>query len=134
MRRATSPDRTSPAGDRTFTGSADAFVATAIVLADVKVLSIDQIADERQSTPVIVRAVTLEVDLLGAKALASAQSAGTLSLQLRRAGDVADNDNFKMPLHGLDESVTSAFEVDPGSSTAKVHRSSQGRGRNLRCA
>ncbi|MFZ2101502.1 MAG: Flp pilus assembly protein CpaB, partial [Oricola sp.] len=121
------PIEISPAGDRTYTGSADAFVATAIVLADVKVLSIDQIADERQSAPVIVRAVTLEVDAFGAKALASAQSAGTLSLQLRRAGDVAEDDNFKMPLHGLDESMTSAFEIDPGSSTAKVtvHRKAE---------
>ncbi len=120
------PIEVSPAGDRTFTGDADSFVATTVVLANVKVLSIDQIADERQSDPVIVRAVTLEVDALGAKALTAAQSAGTLSLQLRRAGDVAE-DEFKMPLHGIDENVTSSYAGTPsgavmpsGPSTAKV--------------
>ena len=110
------PLEISPAGDRTFTGDPDSFVAATVVLADVKVLSIDQIADERQSDPVIVRAVTLEVDSLGAKSLAAAQNAGSLSLILRRAGDIAEDD-FKEPLHGIDESLTSAFEKD---LTAKV--------------
>ena len=114
------PIEASPAGDRTFTGDSDSFVATTVVLANVKVLSIDQIADERQSDPVIVRAVTLEVDAPGAKALTAAQSAGSLSLQLRRAGDVA-KDEFKMPMHGIDENITSSYAGTPtGSSTAKV--------------
>ena len=118
------PIEISPAGDRTFTGETDSFVATTIVLANVKVLSIDQIADERQSDPVIVRAVTMEVDSAGAKSLAAAQSAGSLSLQLRRAGDVA-TDEFKMPDHGIDQEMTSSFtEIQPilanTSTTAKV--------------
>lgn len=118
------PIEISPAGDRTFTGETDSFVATTIVLANVKVLSIDQIADERQSDPVIVRAVTMEVDSAGAKSLAAAQSAGSLSLQLRRAGDIA-TDEFKMPDHGIDQEMTSSFtEIQPilanTSTTAKV--------------
>lgn len=113
------PLETSPAGDRTYTGDPDAFVATTVVLENVKVLSIDQIADERQSDPLVVRAVTLEVDALGGKALTAAQSAGTLSLQLRGAGDVDDGD-FKMPLHGIDDSFTSAYSDGPVSTTAKV--------------
>lgn len=83
------PIETSPAGDRTYTGDTDSFVATTIVLSNVKVLSIGQIADERQSDPLVVRAVTLEVDTQGAKAVAAAQSAGDLSLILRKAGEVA---------------------------------------------
>jgi len=113
------PIEVSPAGDRTFTGDPDAFVATTVVLENVKVLSIGQIADERQSDPVVVRAVTLEVNALGAKALASAQSAGTLSLVLRGAGDVDDSD-FKMPLHGIDENFTSAYSEGAVAATAKV--------------
>lgn len=117
------PIETSPAGDRTFTGEPDSFVATTVVLANVKVLSIDQIADERQSDPVIVRAVTLEVNAPGAKALATAQSAGSLSLQLRRAGDVATGE-FNMPPHGIDQEMTSAFEpsevIPAASALAKV--------------
>lgn len=116
------PLEISPAGDRTYTGDPDAFVATTLVLANVKVLSIDQIADERQSDPVIARAVTLEVDEAGAKSLAAAQQAGTLSLQLRKAGDVADTvEAAPVPEHGIDEAVTSAFEdTDPRSTMTKV--------------
>lgn len=102
------PLEVSPAGDRTFTGEPDSFVATTVVLSGVKVLSIDQIADERQSDPVIVRAVTLEVDALGAKALTAAQSAGSLSLQLRRAGDVPDP-VAQVPAVGIDPEITSSF-------------------------
>ena len=115
------PIEVSPAGDRTYTGEPNSFVATTVVLQNVKVLSIDQIADERQSDPIVVRAVTLETDALGAKSLAAAQSAGSLSLQLRRAGDVA-TDEFKMPDHGIDEEMTSSFAEEDTyvSSTAKV--------------
>ncbi|QKV17783.1 Flp pilus assembly protein CpaB [Oricola thermophila] len=113
------PIEVSPVGDRTFTGDPDSFVATTIILEKVKVLSIDQIADERQSDPVVVRAVTLEVDTAGAKVLAAAQSAGALSLQLRSAGDV-DDDELAMPSHGIDDSFTSSFSTEPVASTAKV--------------
>ena len=113
------PLEISPAGDRTFTGDPGAFVATTVVLQNVKVLSIDQIADERQSEPVVVRAVTLEVDSLGAKALNSAQSAGTLSLQLRGAGDV-DDKGIVLPPLGIDENFTSAFSDSVISATARV--------------
>jgi pilus assembly protein CpaB len=124
------PIEISPAGDRTYTGDTDSFVATAIVLKSVKVLSIDQIADERQAAPVIVRAVTIEVDEPGAKAVSAAQSAGTLSLHLRGAGDndmshlVGQAPEELLPLippEGIDESITSAFDTaDFASRFAKV--------------
>ena len=114
------PLEVSPFGDRTFTGDPESFVATTTVLESVKVLSIDQIADERQSDPIVVRAVTLEVDTAGAKVLTAAQSAGSLSLQLRGAGDV-ENDEIKMPLHGVDQYLTSSFSpAESISTTAKV--------------
>lgn len=121
------PIEVSPAGDRTYTGEPNSFVATTVVLQNVKVLSIDQIADERQADPVVVRAVTLETDSLGAKSLAAAQSAGSLSLQLRRAGDIA-TDEFRMPEHGIDEEMTSSYvEVEtsvvvPTSAKVTVRR------------
>ncbi len=106
------PIETSPAGDRTYTGDPDSFVATTIVLRSVKVLSIDQIADERQADPVVVRAVTVEVDELGAKALSAAKQAGTLSLHLRGAGDTTDE--FPIPPLGLDEVPTASYTRDAG--------------------
>jgi pilus assembly protein CpaB len=58
-----------------------------VVLQSTKVLAIDQIADERAEKPVVVKAVTLEVDTVSAQKLALAASAGNLSLVLRKAGD-----------------------------------------------
>ena len=60
-----------------------------IVLQNIKVLAIDQIADERAEKPIVVKAVTLEVDTMSAQKLALAATAGNLSLLLRKAGDSA---------------------------------------------
>jgi len=59
-----------------------------VMLQDVKVLAIDQSADERLDKPSVSRAVTLEVDTLMAQKLALGQSVGRLSLLLRPSGSV----------------------------------------------
>jgi pilus assembly protein CpaB len=58
-----------------------------VVLKNVKVLAIDQLADERTDKPSVAKAVTLEVDISGAQKLALASQIGTLALTLRKAGD-----------------------------------------------
>ena len=58
-----------------------------VVLKNVKVLAIDQVADERADKPSVAKAVTLEVDIAGAQKLALASQIGTLGLALRKAGD-----------------------------------------------
>ncbi len=58
-----------------------------VVLKNVKVLAIDQLADERADKPSVAKAVTLEVDIAGAQKLALAGQIGTLALALRKAGD-----------------------------------------------
>lgn len=58
-----------------------------VVLKNVKVLAIDQLADERTDKPSVAKAVTLEVDISGAQRLALASQIGTLALALRKAGD-----------------------------------------------
>ena len=60
---------------------------TDVVLQNTRVLAIDQIADERSDKPAVVKAVTLEVDTIGAQKLSLAASIGTLSLMLRKAGE-----------------------------------------------
>ena len=62
---------------------------TDVVLQNVKVLAIDQTADERADKPSIARAVTLEVDTPAAQKLALASTIGSLSLMLRRAGEAS---------------------------------------------
>ena len=39
------------------------------MLQNVRVLAIDQVADERADKPAVVKAVTLEVDMIGAQKL-----------------------------------------------------------------
>jgi pilus assembly protein CpaB len=58
-----------------------------VVLKNIKVLAIDQLADERSEKPSVVKAVTLEVEITDAQKLALAGQVGTLMLALRKAGD-----------------------------------------------
>jgi pilus assembly protein CpaB len=58
-----------------------------VVLKNVRVLAIDQLADERTDKPSVAKAVTVEVDITGAQKLALASQIGTLALTLRKAGD-----------------------------------------------
>src|SRR5262249_6346626 len=51
-----------------------------IVIQNVRVLAIDQLADERSEKPSVAKAVTLEVDATDGQKLALAASVGTLSL------------------------------------------------------
>ena len=58
-----------------------------LLLQGVRVLTIDQIADERSEKPQVAKAVTLELNTHDAQKVALASSVGDLSLLLRSAGD-----------------------------------------------
>ena len=60
-----------------------------VILQHVKVLAIDQIASERQDSPKVARAVTLEVSQEQALKILLATNVGRLSLILRQAAEVA---------------------------------------------
>jgi pilus assembly protein CpaB len=72
-----------------------------IVIQDVRVLGIDQIADEKADKPSVVKAVTLEVDETEGQKVALAATVGTLSLLLRKAGETVDGDTRRVSLHDL---------------------------------
>jgi pilus assembly protein CpaB len=61
-----------------------------VVIQNVRVLAIDQLADERTEKPSVVKAVTLEVDVTDGQKVALASTVGTLSLLLRKAGELGD--------------------------------------------
>jgi pilus assembly protein CpaB len=63
---------------------------TDVVIQDAPVLAIDQLADERTDKPSVVKAVTLEVDVADGQRIALASTVGTLSLALRKAGEIND--------------------------------------------
>lgn len=58
-----------------------------VLLQDVRVLAVDQIADERAANPTVPKSVTVEVDMVAGQKLGLAASIGTLSLLLRKAGE-----------------------------------------------
>lgn len=63
---------------------------TNILLQDVRVLAIDQMADENQEGAVVAKAATLEVDAEEAQKIALASTIGTLSLSLRNIASEID--------------------------------------------
>ena len=58
-----------------------------ILLQDVKVIAVDQIASEQKDRPTVAKAVTLEVTPFQAQKISLATNIGHLSLILRKAGD-----------------------------------------------
>jgi pilus assembly protein CpaB len=74
---------------------------TDVVVQDAPVLAVDQLADERTEKPSVVKAVTLEVDVTDGQKIALAATAGTLSLLLRKAGELADESTRRVTLTDL---------------------------------
>jgi pilus assembly protein CpaB len=72
-----------------------------VVLQNVRVLAIDQLADTRVDKPSIAKAVTLEVEMQDAQKLWLAASVGNLSLLLRKAGEVAEEKTRRVTLKDL---------------------------------
>ena len=91
-----------------------------VVLQNSRVLAIDQIADERTDKPAVVKAVTLEVDVIGAQKLSLAASVGTLSLMLRKAGEGNSEFTRRITLNDLNTSMPVAQERKGASDTTTV--------------
>jgi pilus assembly protein CpaB len=72
-----------------------------VVLQNVRVLAIDQNADQRVEKPSLAKAVTIEVDVVGAQKLSLAASVGSLSLMLRKAGEAKSQYTRRITLRDL---------------------------------
>jgi pilus assembly protein CpaB len=72
-----------------------------VVIQNVRVLAVDQLADQRADKPAVVKAVTIEVDPTDGQKVALAATVGTLSLLLRKAGDVVSTDTRRVTTHDL---------------------------------
>ena len=100
---------------------------SAVILQHVKVLAIDQMADQRQEHPTVAKAVTVEVDPEQALRILLAANVGKLSLILRQPAEVALAPDAKITdrdLFGTDEAPApaalpavqaqpAAFQPDP---------------------
>ena len=69
-----------------------------VVIQNIRVLAIDQLADERSDKPSVVKAVTLEVSELDGQKIAVAGTVGTLSLLLRKAGEMDEEKSRRITL------------------------------------
>ncbi|MCC6947196.1 MAG: Flp pilus assembly protein CpaB [Bradyrhizobiaceae bacterium] len=81
-----------------------------IVLQNMRVLGVDQLADERAEKPTVARAVTLEVDTVAAQKLTLAAAAGRLSLVLRKAGDAAQEASRRITISDIRSNGTGTAE------------------------
>ena len=106
-------------GDRVdilVTRQADKVSSTSdLVLQNIRVLAVDQIADDSADKPTVARAVTLEVDTIAAQRLSLASSVGALSLALRKAGEESVEGARRMTLIDLD---TPYMTVRPSDAKA----------------
>jgi pilus assembly protein CpaB len=101
---------------------AGANVTNDVVLQGVRVLAIDQVADERAEKPSVVKTVTLEVDVVDGQKISLASSVGTLSLLLRKAGDTVDAATRRVTQEELSHPI--AAPQDGGFVTIGVIRPS----------
>jgi pilus assembly protein CpaB len=72
-----------------------------VVIQDVRVLAVDQLADQRADKPSVVKAVTIEVDPTEGQKVALAATVGTLSLLLRKAGEATGHDARRVTTRDL---------------------------------
>jgi pilus assembly protein CpaB len=96
------------------TRQADKGGNTDVVLQNVRVLAIDQLADDATDKPMVAKAVTLEVDTVAAQRLSLAGSIGALSLALRKAGELAMEGTRRITLLDLDSPYNTAV-VQPSA-------------------
>ncbi|MDW6022732.1 Flp pilus assembly protein CpaB [Mesorhizobium sp. BAC0120] len=89
-------------------GAAGSTIATEIVVENAKVLSVGQGADERHIEPQVASSVTIEVTVEGAGKIALARNIGTLSLQLRAAGEGMAAEKGLTTISAFGGSVTEA--------------------------
>jgi pilus assembly protein CpaB len=90
--------------------------STHVLLQDVRVLAVDQVADERASNPIVPKAVTLEVDIAAGQKLGLAATVGTLSLLLRKAGESTEAKTARVTLRDLLNEIS----TDNGASASVV--------------
>lgn len=86
---------------------------TDMLLQNVRVLGVDQLADDRSEKASVVKAVTLEVATSDAQRLALASAVGTMSLVLRGAGNTEAASTKRIGLEDLSGPIRVARAIPP---------------------
>jgi pilus assembly protein CpaB len=98
---------------------------TEVVLQNARVLAVDQSADDRTSKAAVAKAVTLEVDTVGAQKIWLAASVGSLSLLLRKAGEVSAEPTRRVTLDDLSKPDRIMPQKSESTTSVSVQRGSQ---------
>lgn len=98
-----------------------------VLLQNVRVLAIDQLADDRTAKPEIVKTVTIEVDTVQAQKVALAAAVGRLSLALRSAGNTNADYTRRISLGDLQSGVRKVANLagDDGRVQISVTRAAE---------
>jgi pilus assembly protein CpaB len=94
---------------------------TDVVVQNVPVLAIDQLADQRSDKPTIAKAVTVEVSTVDAQKLTLSAQLGVLSLALRKAGESTTAESRRISASDLSRSMA-PVEGKKNFSTVTVTR------------
>ena len=94
---------------------------TDLVVQNVPVLAIDQLADQRSDKPTVAKAVTLEVDTVDAQKLTLSAQLGILSLALRKAGEAGTGESRRISAGDIGRN-TAPVEGKKNFSTITVTR------------
>jgi pilus assembly protein CpaB len=95
---------------------------TEVVLQNARVLAVDQSADDRATKAAVAKAVTLEVDTVGAQKIWLAASVGSLSLLLRKAGEQSAERTRRVTLDDLSKPESAIPERNTSTATVSVQR------------
>lgn len=98
---------------------------TEVVLQNARVLAVDQSADDRTSKAAVAKAVTLEVDTVGAQKVWLAASVGSLSLLLRKAGEVSAEPTRRVTLDDLSKPERILPKKNHSVTSVSVQRGGQ---------
>lgn len=93
---------------------------TDVLLENVRILAVDQLADDRTEKPSVVKTVTIEVTTDQAQKLALAGSVGVLSLALRSAGSIGADPSRRISLIDLGKRTASSATQKSTGPTAVV--------------
>jgi pilus assembly protein CpaB len=95
---------------------------TDVLLQGVKVLAVDQLADDRSDKPAVSKSVTLEVSTQEAQKLTLAATVGTLSLALRNVGSAEVEQVPAISLADLGGSMAAAALEETKKQTDREER------------
>jgi pilus assembly protein CpaB len=98
---------------------------TEVVLQNARVLAVDQSADDRTSKAAVAKAVTLEVDTVGAQKIWLAASVGSLSLLLRKAGEQDSVPTRRVTLDDLSKPELIIPQKNHSTTSVSVQRGGQ---------